>query len=541
MKFLVPNVARVIFPAVALVAIAACGGGGSGSDMGGPPPPTGCVSTATVVCTQSGQVQGAIEGNLRAFRGIPFAAPPVGDLRWRPPAPPAKWQGLRNATAFGNICPQTDHGSTPLGNEDCLTLNVYAINPPTSSPQPVMVFIHGGGEIFGSAQQAPWTLPPPLAGHGVIVVTVQYRLGLLGFLAHPLLTAESPQGSSGNYVLMDQIAALKWVRDNIAEFGGDPTRVMIFGESAGSVNVQALLASPAAAGLFSAAGMESGVFKGGLIGTSVEYAYPWYADVESAVNCATAADVLACLRAVPADTLVLTRANSYDTGWVNIEPIVLPEDPFLKLQRLGSPVPLLIGSNSDEQALAYETAAAIDSASYAATVHSQFDVFAPGAGDTLLSLYPATDYTNPNYALSALLTDAYFTCKTRNLARAASGAPGAGVWRYLFTHRYENDALLNSVGAFHSAELPFVSGNLSTLTVPIPYSPSDAEIALANEMMDYWARFAATGDPNGSGAVQWLPYDAGENILQLDDTIVTLAGGYRNAQCDFLSSLPTHY
>ena len=199
-----------------LISLAGCGGGG-GSDLGGPPPPTGCVSTATVVCTESGQVQGAIKGNFRA-------------------------------TAFGNRCPQTDGGSTPLGNEDCLTLNVYAINPPASSPQPVMVFIHGGGEIFGSAQQAPWNLPPPLAGHGVIVVTVQYRLGLLGFLVHPLLTAESPQGSSGNYALMDQIAALKWVRDNIAEFGGDPARVMIFGESAGSLNVQALLASPAAAG-----------------------------------------------------------------------------------------------------------------------------------------------------------------------------------------------------------------------------------------------------------------------------------------------------
>lgn len=539
MKVLVPNVARVILPSVALVAITACGGGGA--DMGGPPLPTSCVSTAAVVCTQSGQVQGAIEGNFRAFRGIPFAAPPVGNLRWSPPAPPASWQGVRNATAFGYRCPQTDHGSTPLGNEDCLTLNVYAINPPASSRQPVMVYIHGGGEIFGSAQEAPWNLPPPLAGHGVIVVTVQYRLGLLGFLAHPLLTAESPQRSSGNYALMDLIAALKWVRDNIAEFGGDPARVMIFGESAGSVNVQALIASPAAAGLYSAAGMESGVFKGGLIGTSVEYAYHWYADVESSVNCDTAADVLACLRAVPADTLVLTKANSYDTGWFNIEPIVLPEDPFLKLQRLGSPVPLLIGSNSDEQALVYETAPVLDSASYAAMVHSQFDVFAPGAGDTLLSLYPATDYTSPNYALSALLSDAYFTCKTRNLARAASGAQRSAVWRYLYTHRYENNALLNTVGAFHSAELPFVSGNLQTLTVPIPYSPSDAEIALANEMMDYWARFAATGDPNGSSAVQWLPYDGGENTLQLNDTIVTLVGGYRNAQCDFLSSLPTHY
>ena len=206
---------------------------------------------------------------------------------------------------------------------------------------------------------------PPLAGHGVIVVTVQYRLGLLGFLVHPLLTAESPQGSSGNYALMDLIAALQWVHDNIAEFGGDPARVMILGHSSGSVNVQALLASPAAAGLFSAAGMLSGVLKGGLIGTSIDNAYRWYADVDSALGCDTAADVLACLRVVPADTLVQSGPNSADTGWVNIEPSVLPEDPYLKLQRLGSPVPLLIGSTSDETAFSYVLGPALDASGYA--------------------------------------------------------------------------------------------------------------------------------------------------------------------------------
>ena len=518
-----------------LIALSACGG-----DGGGDAALEGCVSTAIVVCTQSGQVQGAVEGSYRAFRGIPFAAPPVSALRWRPPAAPASWQGVRIATAFGNKCPQIDLSGALVGNEDCLTLNVFAVDPPASSKQPVMVFIHGGAERFGSAQDPPWNVVPPLAGHGVIVVTTEYRLGLLGFLANPLLTAEAG-GSSGNYALMDLIAALKWVHDNIAEFGGDPAKVMIFGESAGSLNVQALLASPAAAGLFWAAGMESGVLKNGLIGSSVADAYPWYASLTSLVNCDTAADVLACLRAVPADTLVQTSINTTETGWVNIEPSVLPEDPFSKLQRLGSPVPLLIGSNSDELAFTYVAGPTLDPTEYATSVHAQFDPLAAGAGDTILSLYPAAEYTNPNYTLNAVESDLYYTRNTRNFARAVSGGQRPSVWRYLFTHGYENDAFLRTLGAFHAAELPFVSGNLQTLSTAGPYSPSSAETALANEIMDYWARFAATGDPNGSGAAQWLPYDATENILQLDDSIGTLAGGYRNPQCDFLSTLPTRF
>ncbi len=395
---------------ILLTVLAACGGGSGGSESslgaggGGVSPPASCVSTATRVCTQYGQLQGAIEGNYRFFRGIPFAAPPVGDLRWRPPAPPASWQGVRNATAFGNRCPQVDGSGAPVGNEDCLTLNVYAVNPPASAKQPVIVFIHGGGNTAGSAQDPPWNDVPPLAGHGVMVVTLQYRLGLLGWLVNRPLTAESAQATSGNYALLDLIAALQWVHDNIAEFGGDPARVMIVGHSAGSVNVESLLASPAAAGLFSAAGMESGVLRGGMIGTRIDNAYRWYADVPSAVGCDTAADVLACLRAVPAGTLVQSGPNSADTGWVNVDPIV----------------------------------------------------WAAGAGDMILSLYPATDYTNPNYALSAVESDLYFTRNTRNFARAASGAQRPPVWRYLFTHRYENpvpqDGFLTAARAFHGAE-----------------------------------------------------------------------------------------
>ncbi len=531
---------------ILFAALAACGGPDGGGSAGGPPPPTAaCVSTATVVCAHDGQLQGAVAGGYRYFRGIPFAAPPVGDLRWRPPAPPAKWQGVRDATLFGNMCPQSVGNGVTIGNEDCLTLNVYAVNPPASSKQPVIVIIHGGGNVAGSAQNTPWNDVTPLAGRGAIVVTVQYRLGLLGWLVNPLLTAESPQATSGNYTLMDLIAALHWVHDNIAEFGGDPARVMIVGHSAGSLNVEALLASPAADGLFSAAVMESGLLRGGLIGTTIDTAYRWYADVPGAVGCDTAADVLACLRALPASTLVQSGPNRADTGWVNVDPVVLPEDPGTKLKRLGSPVPLIIGSNGDEEA--YDNtvfAPVLDASGYADAIHAQFDALAPGAGDTILSLYPATDFTNPNYALDNVETDFWVTRDTRNFARYVSGAQRAPVWRYLFTHVYENaapqDAPLMQARAFHGAETFFVTGNFESLATSVTYVPSSAELALSNAMMDYWVALATSGDPNGSGAVPWLPYDAAsENVQLLDDNITTLAGGYRNAQCDFMTTLIT--
>ena len=214
-----------------------------------------------VVRTRSGLVQGEISEQLRSFRGIPYAAPPVGDLRWRPPARVASWNGVHDASAFGDMCIQIDANNNLVGSEDCLTLNVFTASSGPVNNQPVTVFFHGGGNKRGAAKQ-PWFDHPRLATKGVIVVTADYRLGALGFFAHPLLTAEGG-GSSSNYGLMDQIATLRWVQDNIRAFGGDPDRVMLFGQSAGSSDIQGLLTSPLARGLFSRAGMESGTIPSG--------------------------------------------------------------------------------------------------------------------------------------------------------------------------------------------------------------------------------------------------------------------------------------
>jgi para-nitrobenzyl esterase len=528
-----------------ILALAGCGGSGQQACGGN----CGCGAAClppdpTIVKTQSGTVQGVIAGDLIAFRGIPYAAPPVGDLRWKPPAPPASWQGIRDASSFGNICAQIDPNTHQfLGDEDCLTLSVFTSNPPPRVKQPVMFYIHGGGNTAGSAHGAADI--PPLATHGVIVVTVQYRLGLLGFLAHPLLAAEGG-GSSGNYGLMDQIAALTWVQKNIAAFGGDPSRVMAFGESAGAIDMEALIVSPMAKGLFSRAGRESvGLLTGDVY--SLDASAAFYEKSIQPLGCDTAADVLACLRAVPADTLTsaLTFPPIVDTTpgpispVLTIEPKVIPVDPFQALQQNGSPVPLLMGSNRDELTIFFfELSNPLDESGYEAALHAEFDPVGPNVANQVLSLYPASSYASPGWALASVHSDYYVTCKERRIALAASGAQRPVVWRYLFTHVLENPtSFLGVLGAFHSEELNFVFGNLQSI-FDVPYTPSSAELQLSDDIMGYWTRFAATGDPNGAGAVQWLPYDSTtEHIQQLDDTTITI-NGYHNDQCDYFATLP---
>lgn len=505
------------------VGMAGCGGSSSPSIQ------PSCTNTSTIKCTQSGAVQGVATGSLDAFRGIPYAAPPVGDLRWKVPQPPASWTGVLDASKFGNVCPQINYGGQQVGDEDCLTLNVFVSQSPPSQNQPVMVYFHGGSNSQGDGQSPPVDVPA-LAQQGVVVVTAEYRLGMLGFFANSLLTTEGG-GSSGHYGLADQVAVLAWVQRNIAAFGGDPRHVMLFGQSAGGWDVETLLAAPAAQGLFSVAGIESGPVPAGRL--------PALASLEvtdqsfvSAVGCSSAADLLACMRAVPANTIV-SQQGAY-RFYSATGSTFLPMDPFVVLQQNGSPVPLLIGSNREEWSLFENPNAQIDDADYIAALHQRFDPFGAGVADQVLQLYPPGAYTTPAYALIGVDTDFNMTCEIRNIARGAAGANHKPVWRYFYTHALENDPSLNSLRAFHSQELLFVFDNFSGLN----YTPTTAEVTFAGDVMGYWTRFAATGDPNGAGAVAWPPYDPStDSMLQLDDTQFAI-NGYNNPQCDYLSTLP---
>jgi para-nitrobenzyl esterase len=501
-------------------------------------------SAPTITVTQSGAVQGVVGGNLLAFRGIPFAAPPVGNLRWQPPQPPANWAGIRAASSFGSACPQLNGTNQPIGDEDCLFLNVFMSATPSNQPQAVMVYIHGGGNRQGSAR-APNFDAPPLAMQGVILVTIQYRLGMLGFLVHPLLDAEGG-GASGNYGLMDQIAALTWVHNNIASFGGDPSRVMVFGQSAGSFDVEALLVSPLAKGLFSSAGMESGAFVHGQY-LALSDMEPLEAPLVQAVGCNNVTDVLACLRGVPANTVVAntgaipTIPGDDACRSVVIEPRALPIDPFDALQQNGTPVPLLIGSTREEESAqgANDDPTAmppLTEPGYEAALHADFDPLGAGVEPAVLTLYPALSYDAPVYALIAAETDYFDITPTRNVARAAAKMNGPPVWRYLYTHAFENDPNLLPYRAYHTSELPFVFGNPS-INPNGPHTPTAAELTFAMQMMGYWSQFAKTGNPNATGSTLWPRYDANTDaMLQLDDT-QTAINGYHNVQDDFFTPL----
>ncbi len=417
--------------------------------------------------------------------------------------------------------------------EDCLTLNIFIGQPAQSQKLPVMVFFHGGGNGRGDTHQPPFDTPP-LATHGVIAVTAEYRLGLLGFFANSLLTTEGG-GSSGNYGLLDMIAVLSWVRQNIVAFGGDPAHVMLFGQSAGSFDVQALLFAPAAQGLFSVAGMESNAITNGQLPTLAALE-ALDQPIVSLLGCGSATDVLACLRTIPADVIV-SNQNTVPHRVPVIEPRVIPVDPFVALQQNGSPVPLLIGSTREEAAgFKDDPNTPLDTTGYTTAIHTEFDPFGSGVASQVLTLYPASAYDTPEYALIAVDSDFDVTCEVRTVARAAAAANRPPVWRYLYTHRFENDAALNAFRAFHRAELFFVFGNLQVINGA--YTPTAAELTFADQMMGYWTRFAAAGDPNTSGATQWLRYDATtDTMLQLDDTQIVI-NGYHNTQCDYLTTLP---
>lgn len=489
---------------------------------------------AGVAVTETGAVRGVVDGATYSYKGIPYAAPPVGDLRWRPPAPVSCWEGVRDAAAFGPICLQYEEG-TVAGSEDCLTLNVWtpAAPPPAGTARPVMVFIHGGGNAQGSSSQAVYNGRSMAERGGVVLVTINYRLGQLGFLAHPALAAEDGRGVSGNYGNLDQIAALQWVQRNVTAFNGDPSRVTIFGESAGGVNVCILVASPLARGLFAGAIIQSG----GCVQPGRAVAEQMGERFVAASGCQDAADLTACLRRLSGPevrailptgvSVISTSENAYPP---HVDGYVLLKSP-LDAIRAGehNRVPLIIGANADET-LPFVPPSLTTEAAYRQAVGG---MVGPAGAAAILAQYPVSAFASPRLAFAAMTTDVRFVCPTRRYAGAAARGQSEPVYRYFFTHALEAGQA-RSQGAFHGLELAFV---FRTLGATGGYRATEAEVALAEAMQDYWVRFAATGDPNGAGAVEWPRYDPTSDTYLRLDTPITADAGVRTERCDFWDRL----
>ena len=513
------------------------------------PGPSPTDRPAGQVDTRFGPVIGTLSGGAWRFLGIPFAAPPIGPLRWREPAAPAVWTDPLRADAFGPACPQYDAGAL-VGEEDCLTLNVWAPEDALAggAPRPVLFFIHGGGHEQGASSMLITDLPlydgrELAAGRGTVVVTINYRLGPFGFLAHPVLTAEGGAKASGNYGALDQLGALRWVRDNIAAFGGDPGKVTVFGQSAGAVSTCRLVVSPLAAGLIQRAILMSGA----CVATALPKAEANGESVVTKLGCQGAADVPACLRAKPAGEVMATldpADNGTDSlGRMTYDGVVdgylLPEAPrALLASRRHNPVPVIVGSTSAENGKSAPRIAT--EAEYVAAVRAYLlrSGLPTGVADRVLATYPAADYASPRAAYIALTGDLKFVCQARTDARLFAAGQGAPVFRYSFDHVAENGgAQARANGASHGLDLPFLFGVLEFAIGPIRYRPGPADRAVAAAMQGYWARFAASGDPNGEGAEQW------PRVVVEGDPYLTLASpvrsgdGLRTAQCDFWDSL----
>ena len=533
---------QVIACVTAVASSAAC----SNESSPTPPADAGADAPSGEVMTDHGPVIGhpvaADPTAVTAFLGIPFAAPPVGDLRWRAPQDAAPWTAPLDAAAIGPACEQSPGGLGQTGpySEDCLTINVWTPSPVASAHAPVMVFLYGGAFVHGGTNQSTYD-GAGLAARGVVAVTLNYRVGIFGFLAHPALTAEDPHASSGNYGLLDQQAALRWVHANIAAFGGDPGNVTVFGESAGSMSVCAQLTSPPAAGLFHRAIGESGpcTFITMPLHTTAGDPKPSAESLgqtlAQTLGCDTAADVPACMRGQTVDALLAAAPGSDDltTGgarlWPNIDGYVLPIAPTTAIDAGSYPAidGFLGGINQDEATLFTQTKAIATEADYESAVAA----ILPTHTSDALALYPAASYATPKAAYNALITDLLFTCATRAQIQSLT-SHGTRSYEYLFT-RVTPFGRTAGLGAYHSSELPFVFGTLSAVS-----GMTAADRAFSDQVMGFWTRFAATGDPSGTGAVWPQRTAATDAYLTLGDSIAAASGLHADT-CDVMQTWRT--
>ena len=486
-------------------------------------PASVAATTTPIVKTVSGLVRGVIESDVAIFKGIPYAAPPVGEFRWRSPQPVKSWTGVRDANQFGPNCAQAGWGAAPGtiaegSSEDGLYLNVWV--PAGTKPGaklPVLVWIHGGAFVFGSGSQPDFS-GVPFAKQGVILITFNYRLGRLGFFAFPALSKEHPEEPKGNYAYMDQIAALQWVKDNVAAFGGDSKNVTIFGESAGGVSVHSLLTIPAAQSLFQKAIIESGGGRDGVLtgrpihDENADIHYPVSAETIG-TNFAlkhgiegTDANALAKLRS-------LSVADIVDGGQETNGPEGLPiySGPILdgklvvetaeSAYRAGRvpAIPLLIGSNSAEVPAGFVNAKSKEE------LLALFGNFKEEAS----AAYDNDGTTDFGKMLSLVNTDKVWAEPARFTARAFV-AKSIPAYTYLFSYVPESMKARMKYGAAHASEIPFVFGNLIERN-GVQFDEKDKEVS--KMMQSYWVNFAKTGNPNGKGLPLWSMFDTTKNTI----------------------------
>ena len=539
---------------ISLAALTACGSAET-------KPPT------ALLITPQGPVQGVSteDDTIYNFKGIPFAAPPIGDLRWAAPVPATKWNETRIADTFGNRCMQPSdveggfftrlidgHGLGAIKNflikravasqkpspmsEDCLYLNIRSGNLDGGTKQPVMVWIHGGGHQFGSGD-FDYYQSNALPKKGVVLVTINYRLGAMGYMAHPAISAADPNGVSGNYGTLDQIAALKWVRDNISAYGGDPDNVTIFGESAGSWSVTELMASPLADGLFHKAIGQSGASSyhmGQMEGDGVGWPSGYATGEMVAKALGLEAPGAQELRAVPADKLQSIITEEMSEGFHHIrDGHVFPENVGLAFAKGDyNKVPMLFGYNSDEGTLFFPSdpqptvwlpdTQPGDEAALTAQLSKAF----PSQAEKLIALYNLdTDFTNGGMQM---MGDEIFGVNFRYVARQ-NEAQGEDSYLYYFSRVPPSKK--QTLGAFHAAEIPFIFGSYEPIL-----GQSKEDEALAELMQNYWVNFAKTGNPNGKGLAGWPKHD-GEHWMHLTANTGEISNTLTHIRKDKLDAL----
>ena len=502
-----------------------------------------------VVTISQGNLQGYSDTQgVFVYKGIPFAKPPLGKRRWAPPEVPDPWgTETRSATEYAPMCVQVDMKkldfSRTTGSEDCLMLNIWTTSVSADAKLPVLIFLHGGAHMSGSSSGAestgfPWYIGSNLAKKGpAVVVTIAYRVGVLGFIGHRALSHGSGYGGSGNYGHMDQIRALEWVRDNIAKFGGDPGKVMIFGHSGGATSTLVLIASPRARGLFHSAIIHSmGAFT-----FSLEDAERKGALVEKSLGCGNedGGKALACMRTKSAHDVTLSVPNDLAMGkglvfGPNVDRFVLP-DTMMNLLRSGqqNQVPIIVGTTADE----FTTMAPImfpreirTEEDYQATISSSLGTISPSVPlASIRAAYPAENFPSRKEAMIAMMSDYVYTCPARMVTRALSSTHKAPVHRFLYAHTFTSPGW-GEFRAAHGFELALLFGPLPK-ELALHFNTS--EEALSDQMAGAWTGFADTASAHKMGSVEWPRYHSTSDNYLVLDTPIRLGNGYRKETCDF--------